>query len=107
VIGFCADPPAGNRSSSADGVIGRGLRGSGKDGDLTHDGLYRLPQHGLKARRKPTPRAGLQIAKEYPASPNKIDCTVAATLAWRARLDAVGKGITGKSGGKGRVIILN
>lgn len=76
------------------------------NGDLTHDGSYRLTQHVLNARRNPTPRGGMQISKEFPKSPNKIDCAIAATLAWRARLDAIGKGVTGKSGGRGRIIVL-
>jgi phage terminase large subunit-like protein len=61
------------------------------NGDLTHDGSYRLSEHVLNARRNPSPRAGLLISKEYPDSPRKIDAAVAATLAWAARLDAVAK----------------
>jgi hypothetical protein len=45
----------------------------------------------INARRHISARAGLIIAKEYPDSPRKIDCAVAATLAWAARLDAVAK----------------
>jgi hypothetical protein len=78
------------------------------NGDLTHDGSYRLTEHVLNARRNPTPRAGLQIAKEYPDSPRKIDCAVAATLAWAARLDAVTKvRNTGKGQRGGRVIVMS
>lgn len=62
------------------------------DGELTHDGSYPLTRHVLNARRR-TSRAGLQIAKEHPESPRKIDAAVAATLAWQARLDAVAGGI--------------
>jgi hypothetical protein len=51
-----------------------------------------LRRHFLNARRRPS-RAGLQIAKEYPGSPNKIDGAVAATLAWEARMDAVAAGV--------------
>ena len=50
--------------------------------------------------------AGLQIAKTYPDSPDKIDCAVAATLAWAARLDAIAKGAGKKPAGRGRVIVL-
>jgi phage terminase large subunit-like protein len=78
-----------------------------ENGDLTHDGSYRLTEHVLNARRNPTPRAGLLISKEYPDSPRKIDCAVAATLAWTARLDAVAKRVTGKSPGRGRVIAVS
>jgi hypothetical protein len=35
----------------------------------------------------------VQIGKEHPDSPNKIDAAVAAVLAWQARLDAIAKGI--------------
>jgi hypothetical protein len=76
------------------------------NGDLTHDGSFRLTQHVLNARRNPTKRAGLQISKAYPDSPDKIDCAVSATLAWQARLDAVAKGATGKPAGRGRVVVL-
>jgi hypothetical protein len=77
------------------------------NGDLTHDGSYRLTEHVLNARRKPTARVGLQISKEYPDSPKKIDCAVAATLAWTARLDAVAKGAGKAAGRRGRVIVMS
>lgn len=75
------------------------------NGDLTHDGSRRLTQHVLNARRIVTPRAGIQIAKAYPDSPDKIDCAVAATLAWAARLDAHAAGYP-KAIGSGRIIVL-
>jgi hypothetical protein len=53
------------------------------NGDLTHAENYRLTEHVLNARRNPTRRAGLPISKEYPDSPNKIDCAVAAGLRGR------------------------
>ena len=79
------------------------------NGDMTHDGSYRLTEHVLNARRNPTPRAGLQISKEYPDSPRKIDCAVAATLAWTARLDAIAKvpGAGKGAPGKGRILVLD
>lgn len=58
------------------------------DGELTHDGAYHLSQHVLNARRRPS-QAGLQIAKDHPDSPRKIDAAIAAVLAWQARLDAL------------------
>lgn len=61
-------------------------------GELTHDGASILTQHALNARRRPT-RSGLQIAKEHPDSPNKIDAVVAAVLAWTCRLDALAAGL--------------
>lgn len=60
---------------------------------LTHDGSYRLTAHVLNARRKPT-RSGIQIGKEHPDSPRKIDAAVASILAWQARLAAVAAGVT-------------
>ena len=77
------------------------------NGDLTHDGSYRLTEHVLNARRNVS-RSGLQISKEYPDSPRKIDCAVAATLAWAARLDAIAKvpGAGKGAPGKGRVVVM-
>jgi hypothetical protein len=54
-----------------------------------------LKSHVLHAKRRP-PRAGLQIGKSYPGSPDKIDTCVAAVIAWTCRNDAIAKGITGK-----------
>ncbi|MGW4240920.1 hypothetical protein [Nocardia sp. NPDC004722] len=62
------------------------------DRKLCHDGNLTLRAHVLNARRAETPK-GVQIRKENPDSPNKIDGAVAAVLAWQARLDAVAKGI--------------
>lgn len=61
------------------------------DGQLTHDGAYRLTQHVLNARRRVKP-GGIQIGKEHAESANKIDAAVAATYAWQARLAAVALG---------------
>jgi hypothetical protein len=61
------------------------------DGELTHDGSYALTRHVLNARRR-IAKNGLQIAKEHPSSPRKIDAAIAAVLAWQARLDAVSHG---------------
>src|SRR5205085_598693 len=55
------------------------------DSEMTHDGSYALTRHVLNARRR-TSRSGLQIAKEHPDSPRKIDAAIAAVLAWQARL---------------------
>lgn len=73
--------------------------------ELTHDGSYALTRHVLNARRRPS-RSGLQIGKEHPESPRKIDAAVAAVLAWQARLDAVSKGVGQGTPGRGRVIAL-
>lgn len=63
------------------------------DGELTHSAephsaLYR---HIENTRRRPS-QSGLQVAKEHPDSPKKIDAAIAAVLAWAARLDAIAKG---------------
>jgi hypothetical protein len=62
------------------------------DDEVTHDGSYALTRHVLNARRRPS-RSGLQIAKEHPESPRKIDAAVAAVLAWQARLAAIAAGV--------------
>lgn len=60
--------------------------------ELTYDGSSAITRHLLNARRRQG-RSGLQIAKAYPESPNKIDAAVAAILAWQARLAAVAAGL--------------
>lgn len=62
------------------------------DREMTHCGSSTLSRHVLNARRRVT-RSGIQIAKEHPDSPRKIDAAVAAVLAWQARLDAVAAGV--------------
>lgn len=62
------------------------------DGEMTHDGSSELTRHVLNARRRHS-RTGLQIGKENPDSPKKIDAAIAAVLAWQARLDALAAGI--------------
>lgn len=62
------------------------------DGQLTHDGSYRLTSHVLNARRRVRPGGTVLIDKEHPESANKIDAAVAATYAWAARLIAVSIG---------------
>lgn len=51
-----------------------------------------LQRHALNARRHPT-RAGMQIRKEYPKSPKKIDGLMAAVLSWQCRWDAIAAGV--------------
>jgi hypothetical protein len=68
------------------------------DGECTYDGSFALTRHILNARRRPS-RSGMQVAKDFPDSPRKIDAAIAATLAWQARLDALGKGIGSKPAG--------
>lgn len=59
--------------------------------ELSHDGGASMTRHVLNARRRST-RVGIQIAKEFPESPRKIDLAVAGILAWQARLDALAMG---------------
>lgn len=59
---------------------------------MTHDGSSTLTRHMLNARRRAS-RAGIQLAKEHPESARKVDAAYAAVLAWRARLDALAKGL--------------
>lgn len=61
------------------------------DREMTHDGSHVLTRHMLNARRRVS-RTGVQIAKEHPDSPRKIDAAVASILAWEARADAIAKG---------------
>jgi hypothetical protein len=62
------------------------------DRELSHDGSYALTRHALNAHRRTGPR-GLQIGKEHPDSPRKIDAVVAAVLAFEARADALSAGV--------------
>ncbi|WP_406501958.1 terminase [Streptomyces sp. NBC_01590] len=81
------------------------FRSSVVDGELTHDGGSVLTRHILNSRRRES-RSGIQIAKEHPESPRKIDAAVAAVLAWQCRVDAVAKGIGKKRSRTGRVVVL-
>ena len=82
------------------------FRSSVVDGELTHDGTSVLTRHILNARRRES-RSGIQIMKEHPDSPKKIDAAIAAVLAWQARVDAMAKGLGRKKTGKsGRVVVL-
>ena len=67
------------------------FQGSVVEGDLSHDGSAALTRHVLAARRR-VGRSGVQIAKESPESPRKIDAAIAAVLAYAARLDALSAG---------------
>jgi hypothetical protein len=60
--------------------------------ELTHDGSHLLTRHVLNARRRKV-STGYLLYKAYPDSPAKIDAAYAAVMAWKARLDAVAKGI--------------
>ncbi|WP_275462072.1 terminase [Streptomyces noursei] len=73
----------------------RALHDAVTDRELTHDGSSALTRHMLNARRAES-RSGIQIRKEHPDSPRKIDAAVASILAWQCRLDALAKGTTTK-----------
>lgn len=60
--------------------------------EITYDGSGPLTRHLMNARRR-VGKAGVQIAKENPESPRKIDAAVAAVLAFEARHDALAKGV--------------
>lgn len=82
------------------------FRSSVVDGELSHDGSSVLTRHILNARRRES-RSGIQIMKEHPDSPRKIDAAIAAVLAWQARVDAMAKGLGRmKTGKSGRVVVL-
>jgi phage terminase large subunit-like protein len=95
----------GGRSSQIVRALEK-FRSSVVDGELSHDGSSVLTRHILNARRRES-RSGIQIMKEHPDSPKKIDAAVAAVLAWQARVDAMAKGLGRKKSGKsGRVVVL-
>ena len=62
------------------------------DNELTHDGNLYLNRHILNARNKPT-SSGMQIAKAFPDSADKIDAAIASVLAYEACTIARSKGI--------------
>lgn len=65
-------------------------------GEFTYDGSHELTQHLLNARmRKHT--TGYLLGKDFPESPRKIDGAYALVLAWKARLDALARGLDRRS----------
>lgn len=74
------------------------------NGELTHDGSSALARHVLNARRRTT-ATGYRLYKAYPDSPDKIDAAYAAVMAWKARTDALAKGL-GRTR-RGRAIVLD
>lgn len=74
------------------------------NGEMTHDGGPSLFRHVLNARRRNV-RGGYLIFKAYPDSPEKIDAAYAAVMAWKARIDAIAKGI-GKPVKKRKAVTL-
>jgi hypothetical protein len=76
-----------------------------KNGEMTHDGSAALTRHVLNARKRAT-KTGYLLYKAYPDSPNKIDGAYAMTIAFKARVDALAKGIGRKRSTRGRVTVL-
>lgn len=70
---------------------------------MTIDGSSALVRHLLNARNRKS-RSGMQIGKETPSSPRKIDAAVAATLAYACRLNAVAAGVGRRPSGSVRRI---
>jgi phage terminase large subunit-like protein len=77
-----------------------------KNGEMTHDGSSALTRHVLNARKRAT-KTGYLLYKAYPDSPNKIDGAYAMTIAFKARVDALAKGIGRKRSTRGRVTVLS
>lgn len=71
--------------------------------EMTHDGSSSLTRHVLNARRRMT-KGGYLIYKKFPESPDKIDAAYAAVMAWKARLDAVSRGVKAPQGSGRRVL---
>ncbi|HET6634692.1 MAG TPA: terminase TerL endonuclease subunit [Streptomyces sp.] len=95
----------GGRSSQIVRALEK-FRSSVVDGELSHDGSSVLARHVLNARRRES-RSGVQIAKEHPESPRKIDAAIAAVLAWQCRVDALSKGLGKKRKSRGgRVVVM-
>jgi phage terminase large subunit-like protein len=62
------------------------------DRDLIHAGDPVTTRHVLNSRRR-SGRYGISIAKATPDSVNKIDCAIAAVLAYEARNQAISGGV--------------
>ena len=81
----------GGRSNQIVEATGR-LHAAIVGGECSLDaGSVPLLRHLVNARRRVS-ASGVQIAKEHPMSPKKIDAAVAALLAFRARGDAISAG---------------
>lgn len=94
-VGSSAHPVAWWMTGGRSGLIAKAvaqLHTAIVQREMSHDGSSTLTRHVLNARRKVRGET-VQIGKEHPDSPNKIDAAVAAVLAWQARLDALAKGV--------------
>lgn len=70
--------------------------------ECSYDGSYDLTRHFLNARRDKK-RSGIVLRKPNDDYLAKIDAAYAATLAWAARMEAIGKGLANVSSGKSKV----
>lgn len=91
--------PRGKDTHAVDAV--KNLYSAIVNGECTHDGSSALTRHVVNARRRKF-RTGYLLYKSFPDSPDKIDAAYAATMAWKARLDAVSAGL-GKRKRRARV----
>lgn len=75
------------------------------NGECTHDGSSELTRHIVNARKRNT-KSGVLLYKAYPDSPYKIDAAYAAVMAWKARTDAIAKGVGRGKSSMGKVTVL-
>lgn len=74
--------------------------------EMTWDGSSALMRHMLNARRRATRRGGYLLYKQFPDSPDKIDAAYAAVMAYKACIDVISRGVSLRSPGKRRKVIL-
>lgn len=73
--------------------------------EMSHDGNSVFVKHLLHCRKRETPRGDL-LYKSYPMSPDKIDAAYAWVMAWKARTDALSKGLgRGSASSSGKVVV--
>lgn len=63
--------------------------------EITYDGSGSMTRHLLNARKRYSTQ-GYLLYKDFPMSPRKIDLAYAGCMAYKARLDAISKGIRGR-----------
>ena len=74
--------------------------------EMTWDGSSALMRHMLNARRRATRRGGYLLYKQFPDSPDKIDAAYAAVMAYKACIDVISRGVSLRSPGKRRKVVL-
>jgi hypothetical protein len=83
---------SGQARTSALTLSGGDKNGVKGIGEFTYDGSHEFTQQLLNARMRKSTN-GYLLAKDFPESPRKIDAAYALVLAWKARLDALAKGL--------------